>query len=195
MYPDAKFILSLRKDEQTWLRSMRRHVGRGSWLPYAYFYGTSQVDGNEEVVLHAYRNHTGNVRSYFRDQPHRYAELNIDDGDDAWNVLCQFAQCPAGHVPSVPFPRSNTAAHWKNGALLDDLHFLWGWSITRIEEQSSSSYYRGGWSGVNGILSIVWAVVSVVEQACSELYYKATVASAESLVFKQTMRDLERSAL
>lgn len=181
MYPDAKFVLSLRKDDEAWLRSMRRHVGRGVWQPYSYFYGTSQVDGNEDTVLHSYRNHTNNVRAYFEHQPHRYAELNIDDGDMNWEVLCQFAECPNGRVPSIPFPKSNTAAHWKNGAILDNLHFFWSWSITRIEELSSSSYYRGGWSGTNAILGICWKVVSVIEQACSELYYKATIAQADRL--------------
>jgi len=176
MYPDARFILSLRKDEQTWLRSMRRHVGRGSWQPYAYFYGTNEVDGHEQTVLNSYRNHTQNVRNYFEDQPHRYTELNIDDGDLNWEVICRVAECPAGSVPWIPFPRSNTAAHWNNGAIVDNLHFLWSWSITRIEELSSTSFYRGGWSGVNALLITVWGVVSVIEQACSELYYKATMA-------------------
>lgn len=183
MYPDATFVLSLRKDEQTWLRSMRRHVGRGSWQPYSYFYGTTEVDGNEEIVLQSYRNHTDSVRMYFQDQPHRYAELNIDDGDMNWEVLCKFAQCPEGRVPSLGFPRSNTAAHWSNGALVDNLHFLWSWSVTRIEELSASSYYRGGWPAVNVLLGICWNVVSIIEQACSELYYKATMATSEPLTF------------
>ncbi|KAF2773960.1 hypothetical protein EJ03DRAFT_251458, partial [Teratosphaeria nubilosa] len=143
MYPDAKFLLSLRKDDETWLRSMRRHVGRGEWQPYSYFYGTTQVEGNEETVLNSYRNHTENVRAYFRDQPHRYAELNIDHGDPNWDVLCRLADCPDGRVPSVPFPRSNTAANWSNGPVVDRLHFLWSWTITRIEEFSSESVYRG----------------------------------------------------
>ncbi|KAK5104835.1 hypothetical protein LTR62_003148 [Meristemomyces frigidus] len=188
LYPDAKFILSLRRDEQTWLRSMRRHVGRGSWQPYSYFYGTAEVDGNEAVVLQSYRNHTANVRHYFQHQPHRYAELVIDDGDANWNALCSVAECPpitttttttnSSSVLSVPFPKSNTAAHWQNGAILDNLHFLWGWTITRIEELSASSYYMGGWSPVNRFLALSWDLVSMVEQACSELYFRATVPMA-----------------
>ncbi|EMD01152.1 hypothetical protein BAUCODRAFT_198853 [Baudoinia panamericana UAMH 10762] len=183
MYPDAKFVLSLRKDEQTWLRSMRRHVSRGEWLPYEYFYGATEVDGHEDVVLHSYLNHTENVRAYFQHQPHRYTELNIDDGDMNWNVLCRFAECPAGRVPSIPFPKSNTAAHWKNGPIIDSLHFLWAWSITRIEELTSSSYYQGGWSSINAVLLVIWKVISVIEQACSELYFKATMALAKPLEF------------
>ena len=183
MYPDSKFILSLRKDEQTWLRSMRRHVGRGSWHPYSYFYGADEVDGNEETVLQSYRSHTDNVRAYFHDYPHRYVEINIDEGDTNWRALCEVVACPEGSVPSIGFPKSNTAAHWSNGALLDNLHCLWTWSITRVEELSSSSYYRGGWRSVNALLSICWSVISVIEQACSELYFRIVVANTEPLAF------------
>jgi len=184
MYPTAKFVLSLRKDEQTWLTSMRRHVGRGNWRAYEYFYGTDQVDGHEDVVLHSYRNHTENVRSYFRHQPHRYVEITIDDdGDVNWEAICRVAECPEGRVPSVPFPKSNTASHWQKGAVIDNLHFLWSWSITRIEEFSTDSIYRGGSAGVNLLLGIAWKVVDIIEQACSELYFKASVATAKPLVF------------
>jgi len=186
MYPDAKFILSLRKDERTWLESMRRHVGRGSWQGYQYFYGATEVDGHEDVVLQSYRDHTANVRAYFQDHSDRYAELVIDDGDKNWEVLCRVADCPEGRVPSIPFPKTNTAAHWEQGAVVDNLHFAWSWSITRIEELSAASYYKGGSAIVNGLLGICWSVVSLIEQACSELYYKAMIANAEPLSLTQT---------
>ncbi|KAK3636942.1 hypothetical protein LTR56_012602 [Elasticomyces elasticus] len=176
MYPDAKFLLSLRKDERTWLESMRRHVGRGSWQGYRYFYGATEVDGHEDVVLQSYTNHTNEVRAYFQDKPDRYGELVIDDGDKNWEVLCRMAECPEGRVPSIPFPKSNTAAHWQQGALIDNLHFMWSWSITRMEELSAESYYQGGWSVVNGLLD-----------ACSELYYKTMIAIAEPLEFKAVL--------
>ncbi|KAH9832425.1 hypothetical protein Tdes44962_MAKER02089 [Teratosphaeria destructans] len=183
LYPDARFLLSVRQDDATWLGSMRRHLARGEWQPYGYFYGTTRVEGNEETVLRAYRNHTAEVRAYFRAQPQRYAELNIDRGDGNWDVLCRLADCPDGRVPSGPFPRSNTAAHWSSGAVVDRLHFLWSWTITRIEEFSSESVYRGGSAGVNALLLAVWRVVDVIEQACSELYFKTAVATAQPLKF------------
>ncbi|KAK3067132.1 hypothetical protein LTR53_016169 [Teratosphaeriaceae sp. CCFEE 6253] len=183
-YPDAKFVLSLRRDERVWLESLRRHVGRGAWGGYAYFYGATEVEGHEEEVLRAYREHAAEVREYFRGQPERYAELVIDDDGDAnWAVLCKVADCPEGRVPAVPFPRSNTAAHWQQGAVVDRLHGVWTWSITQIEKWSAASYYGGGWTGVNVLLSACWSVISVIEQACSELYYKATTARAEPLTF------------
>ncbi|TKA40311.1 hypothetical protein B0A54_10917 [Friedmanniomyces endolithicus] len=184
MYPDAKFVLSLRRDERVWLESMRRHVGRGSWQAYGYFYGATEVEGHEETVVQSYRNHTENVRAYFRDRPERYAELVIDDGDLNWEVLCRMADCAGGRVPSIPFPKSNTAAHWQQGSVVGNLHVMWGWFVTRVEEMSAESYYKGGWAVVNGSLDVCWSLVSVIEQACSELYYKAMIATAEPLAFK-----------
>jgi hypothetical protein len=185
MYPDAKFLLSLRKDEQTWLRSMRTHVGRGEWQPYRYFYGTTQVDGNEETVLASYRNHTDRVREYFQDKPDRYAEICIDDGDKNWEVLCRVAECPEGRIPSIEFPRSNSAASWSRGVFLDNLHWFWSWTITRMEEIISDSVYRGGWSGINALLGFGWKVVDVIELACSELTHRAIMATSEPLTFVQ----------
>ena len=94
MFPDAKFILSLRKHENTWLKSIRRHTARANWRPAAYFYGAHEVDGNEATVLNAYRNHTATVREYFKNKPERYSELVIEDGDANWKTLCRIAECP-----------------------------------------------------------------------------------------------------
>ncbi|RMY72475.1 hypothetical protein D0864_10418 [Hortaea werneckii] len=166
LYPDSKFV---------WLESMRRHVGRGDWQPYAWFYGATQVEGNEATVLSAYRNHTADVRAFFADKQERYAEMNIDDGDRNWDTLCSVAECPQGRIPAVPFPKSNTATHWNHNVLVDFLHWLWSWTITRIEEWSAASYYQGGRPNTNVILGACWSVIDVVEQACSELYFKLVV--------------------
>ena len=181
MYPDAKFVLSLRKNEQAWLESMRRHVGRGAWQPYAYFYGAVAMAGNEDVILSSYRNHTDNVRAYFSDKPHRYVEMNIDEGDLNWKVLCEVADCPEGRVPAVPFPKTNTAAHWNHNLFVECLRWFWSWTITRIEEMSAASYYRGGSQIVNAILAACWDAVDVIEQASSELYFKFAVANQDPL--------------
>jgi hypothetical protein len=112
MYPDSKFILSLRKDDATWLKSMRRHVGRGQWIGYSYFYGAVTFDGNEETIRQSYTNHTARARDFFADMPERYLELTVDDGDANWPLLCDFVGCPGGVVPKTPFPSSNAASTW-----------------------------------------------------------------------------------
>ena len=181
MYPDAKFVLTLRKDEQTWLKSLRRHMGRGNWEPGAYFYGASDVNGNEEVVLESYQKHTANARNYFEDRPDRYVELIIDDGDVNWKTLCRVAQCPKGLIPTVPFPKSNTAGHWRDGSTTANLHGVLMWAITRAEEHVSYIYYERKWPVVNMILEHVWYFISIVELAVCQLYFKLIVQNQEPL--------------
>lgn len=171
MYPDAKFILSLRKDEKTWLRSMRRHLGRGHWRPATFFYGAHVVDGNEETLLNAYRNHTADVREYFKDQPGRYSELVIEDGDANWRTLCSIAQCPEGRVPALDFPKSNSAEDWDYN-ILRNVHWLWSWTVMSIEEISTNLYYQQNWPVVNSALERMWQVVSTLELASSNMYFK-----------------------
>lgn len=170
-YPDAKFVLSLRENEETWLRSMSVHVGRGRWLPYTYFYGADTYPGNEDVMRHSYRNHTQNVRSYFHDKPERLVELNIDDGDVNWGVLCRVARCPGGKVPAIAFPRSNAAASWNVGFLGNTCQWLWSWLVTRLEEQSSYLYYSSGYEGLKTPLGTFWAIYDILEKVYTEVYF------------------------
>lgn len=172
MYPDAKFLLSLRKDEDRWLRSMRTHVGRGQWMPYTYFYGADTFEGNEEIIRSSYKNHTENVRAFFSDKPERYAELNIDNGDANWDVLCRIAQCPGDKIPSLTFPKSNTVAAWDMGWLVNKLHWTWGWLITRTEELASDYYYRKGGTLWRPILHFCWSIYDFVEAIYSEIYFR-----------------------
>ncbi|CAK4029167.1 hypothetical protein DOTSEDRAFT_69047 [Lecanosticta acicola] len=172
LHPDAKFVLSLRKDEETWMRSMKAHVGRGRWLPYTHFYGADTYEGNEEIIRQSYRNHTQNVRNYFEDKPRRYVELSIDDGDVNWDVLCLVAQCPTGKVPSLAFPKSNTAASWDVGWLFSSLQWLWGWTLTRLEEQTTSYYYSSGHTTLKPLLSLCWWILDFVDRAHTELYFR-----------------------
>ncbi|EME87932.1 uncharacterized protein MYCFIDRAFT_209652 [Pseudocercospora fijiensis CIRAD86] len=173
LYPDAKFVLSLRKDEETWLRSMSIHVGRGRWQPYTYFYGADTFLGNEEIMRESYRNHSQNVRSYFADKKDRFMEMSIDDGDVNWDVLCQIAMCPGGKAPALSFPRANTAASWNMGWFLDKWQFCWGWLVTRTEEQASHFYYERKDPAIRFVLSAFWRLYDVIERAYTELYFRS----------------------
>ena len=181
MYPDAKFVLTLRKDEGTWLKSLRRHMGRGTWEPATYFYGAPSVEGNEETVLDRYRNHTASVREYFQDKPDRYIELVIDDGDANWKDICRVAHCPQGGVPTIGFPKSNTAAHWHDGSFRSWPRSLWISAVSRTEEVTSSLYYGRRWPIVNRILELVWSLVTVTELAICDLYFRFFVQNQKPL--------------
>ena len=172
MYPDAKFILSMRKTEETWLRSMRTHMGRGKWLPYSQFYGADTMDGNEDIILESYVNHTKKVREYFRDKPHRYVELNIDDGDVNWRTICQVAQCPDGKVMDIKFPKSNSVASWEMGYILDNVRWSWGFVVTRVDEFASEHYYASGRTVLRALLGFGWNICDVVDRAWTEFYFQ-----------------------
>lgn len=172
LYPDAKFVLSVRRDEETWLRSMRTHVGRGEWQPYAFFYGATTVPGNEEVMLQSYRNHTREVREFFEDKKQRLVELNIDDGNEHWDVLCSIAQCPGGKIPAIAFPKANTAASWDMGWFGNAVQWYWGWTVTRGEEQAAKYYYERDWEVFRVALNRLWKGYDFVERAYTEAFFR-----------------------
>ena len=180
-FPDAKFILTLRRDEESWVRSLTRHMARGEWAPAEAFYGVQRVEGSEEVVRGVYRNHSRGVREYFEGMPERYVEIVVDDGDENWGKLCRVARCPGGVVPTIGFPKSNTAEHWHDGGFVAKLHWLWGWTATRIEELSSTIYYERQWPVVNRALELVWNFISVVELAICQLYFTYVVQNEQLL--------------
>lgn len=174
LYPDAKFILSQRKSEAAWLKSVRLHVSRTEWRGYNYFYGASNVTGNEEVFLQSYRNHTEEVREFFATQPHRLLEVTIDDGDVNWDKLCSFIDCSPHYVKGMPFPKSNSANDWHDGSLAGFFILLWHNSVARTEETCSwlvSDFKGFGSSLLSMILAGVWNVFSLFEQAFVELSY------------------------
>lgn len=171
LYPDAKFILSTRKNDETWMRSMQVHLSRGKWLPYTHFYGADTFEGNEATILQSYQNHSHSVREFFRNQPDRYLELNIDGGDANWQMLCRVAQCPGNRVPSISFPRSNTAASWDLGFLANKIQWLKGWLTTRSEEQISRYYYHSRRGLFKPVLSFGWSICDFLQRACLGVYF------------------------
>lgn len=180
-FPDSKFVLSLRKDEETWLRSVETHFGRGRWLAYSYFYGADVYEGNEEVIRASYRNHTAQVREYFKDQPERLVELDIDLGDANWEVLCRVAICPGGYPPSIGFPRSNAAVSWNSNFVLGQLLWLWGCVLARVEEHSTELYYGNGSAVIKALLHGCWTVYDAVETMWMSAYFELMSASAASV--------------
>jgi len=161
-FPDARFILSQRADETKWLKSMRRHVERSEWMGYKWFYGVGKVNWNERVVLESYRNHTIAVREFFRDQPDRLLELRIDAGNAPWTSLCGFLELD---VPTIPFPRSNSAESWKEGQLQGKLSTGWLDVLSCFEEWFAFLAYRTKSKTPGKALSLCRHVILGTEQA------------------------------
>ncbi|KAF2206645.1 hypothetical protein CERZMDRAFT_103168 [Cercospora zeae-maydis SCOH1-5] len=193
LYPTAKFILSLRKDDETWLRSMATHMGRGEWQPYAMFYGATTFEGNEEVIRQSYVNHTREVREFFRGQEERYVEMRIDNYDDDgeeenWRALCRVAECSERGEGGggMRFPRTNTKGSWDMGPVKNAVRFCWGWMVTRTEEQVVKYYYEQDVDAVKPVLSALWTAYDFVERAYTELEFKIVALFVPALPVGRT---------
>lgn len=101
LYPDAKFILTLRENDEDWLTSIKSHTARRSWIGHNFVYGASRAEGHEDSYLEAYRNHTASVRSFFAGKASetRLMEWVIDskefvEKEDAekWGVFLKFLE-------------------------------------------------------------------------------------------------------
>ncbi len=117
-YPGSRFILTDR-DEAAWLKSAQGHFASGNYPMHEVMYGEGRLEGNENLYLTRFRAHNAAVRSYFRDRPGDFMEMNLSAGD-GWEQLCAFLGKP---VPGRPFPHANkgphslsTAERWRNRA-------------------------------------------------------------------------------
>ena len=104
--PDARFILTTRRDEQAWLASLTAHVARREPTSYNYrrhIYGVDDPQADPERFLEVYRAHNAAVRQDFAPQPDRLLEICWENGD-GWEKLCGFLGLP---VPDAPLPHMN----------------------------------------------------------------------------------------
>jgi hypothetical protein len=101
LYPDAKFILTLRENDEDWLTSIKSHTSRRVWIGHDFVYGARRAEGHEERYLEAYRNHTASVRSFFGGKAFetRLLEWVIDSKEvvakedpEKWGVFLKFLE-------------------------------------------------------------------------------------------------------
>lgn len=101
---DAKFILTLRKSPEAWLRSLKKHSLRSHPRRNSQMlaYGHSYPHGLEEKFLQLYRQHSEDVIDFFESNNagHQLKILNWEEGD-GWPELCAFLEVP---VPDSDFP-------------------------------------------------------------------------------------------
>jgi hypothetical protein len=105
-FPDARFVLTTRRDEATWLESLVGHVarhGRTSFNYRKYIYGVDDPAAHPERFLEVYRAHNAAVRTFFAGEPSRLLEICWEDGH-GWERLCGFLGLP---VPDAPLPHMN----------------------------------------------------------------------------------------
>lgn len=118
-FPDSKFILTVRKSPDIWLKSLTTHSYK---LPpdenyHEMVYGYKYPLGHKKYHLDFYNNHNMAVANYFRDQPERLLVLCWEKGS-GWNEICNFLEV---EVPSKPFPNEGATKDW-NVSRLRILH-------------------------------------------------------------------------
>lgn len=103
LYPDSKFILTVR-DSEEWYNSILKHfAGQRSRLRHIIYNGMADPAGNKEHYLKVFENHYAEVKAYFADRPDDLLMTNINDLN--WSTLCGFLDKPK---PDRKFPHANS---------------------------------------------------------------------------------------
>ncbi|AHM05563.1 hypothetical protein roselon_03305 [Roseibacterium elongatum DSM 19469] len=107
----ARFILTVRRDEDTWFRSIEQHgYGTGLTKSMKDAYGYYRPFGRKAEFTKLYRDHNAAARAFFADKPHLFTEFCLEQGD-SWDKLCPFLGHP---VPTdMPTPHRNKTARGK----------------------------------------------------------------------------------
>lgn len=107
LYPGSVFILTRRKDPETWLRSLEAHSLRTDptvAVPSRRLaYGWPYPQLNRQAHLSQYSAHLQRVRDYFKQRPGDLLELCWEE-EARWQPLCDFLERP---VPAAEFPHAN----------------------------------------------------------------------------------------
>jgi len=102
-FPGSKFILTRRKDPQTWFRSLCRHADRTGPTEFrTHIYGFAMPHGHEAEHIAFYNEHLRAVRAYFRGRED-FLEVCWEEGD-GWQILSTFL---GFECPKLPFPQVN----------------------------------------------------------------------------------------
>lgn len=113
-YPDAKFILTLRKDPETWFDSLCRHSLRtehGIVRKMVYNHTMPQKFKAEHIQI--YNNHLKNVSDFFCGCRNNLLTVCWENGD-GWKQIAPFLGFP---IPIMPFPHLNQGATSSNDLL------------------------------------------------------------------------------
>lgn len=122
-YPEAQFILTVRKDALTWYESVLRRtekVGKhpGVLRQRLSMYGSSVP--LKPLYIQRYCRHNEEVETYFlsrygKDKDKKLLRICFEDNDSDtnWRLLSEFLDCDS---PYIPFPHVNKSKQWKSNS-------------------------------------------------------------------------------
>lgn len=103
-FPNTKFILTRRKNAETWFNSLCSHAVRTGPTEFRKtIYGYEMPHVHKAEHLQFYEKHNESVRNYFRDRPADFLEVCWEEGDK-WERLSEFLGLDC---PKIPFPHEN----------------------------------------------------------------------------------------
>jgi len=106
-YPDAKFILTTRDNEETWFKSLCSHAEKtGPTEARKIVYSHYMPLENPEHHKNFYLLFNQSVCDYFSSRPFKLLTVCWERGD-AWEKICTFLDRP---VPEIPFPHMNKSS-------------------------------------------------------------------------------------
>lgn len=115
-FPGSKFILTRRKDSESWYKSICKHADRtGSSRYRKYVYVSETPSEDKEKYIQVYEDHINSVRAYFQGRDEDFLEVCWEEGD-GWGELSDFL---GFENPDIPLPHAN-----KNSAMASRLKSL-----------------------------------------------------------------------
>jgi len=107
-YPDSKFILTIRKDAETWYQSLKKHLRRNPEVIPGFKEARSIYDNPNPIkrkieTIVRYENHNQEVISYFKGRNDKLLVVCWENGD-GWKEICEFMGMS---IPNIPFPHAN----------------------------------------------------------------------------------------
>jgi hypothetical protein len=103
-YPEARFVLTVRKDARAWLRSVVDQSERLGPTPLRErMFGHGMPHGHEAEYVAVYEEHNRAVLEYFAGRPDKLLVVCWENGS-GWEELCRFLGKP---VVSGPLPHAN----------------------------------------------------------------------------------------
>jgi len=101
LFPDSKFILTIRKTPETWFESLCRHADYTGPTDYRkYIYGYPMPHDRKQHHLDYYLKHIKDVTDYFKNKPEKLLTICWENGD-GWEKLSPFLgfECPDFQLP------------------------------------------------------------------------------------------------